>query len=152
MSKIAPCIWFATEAEEAANFYVSLLPNSRVVHVQKSPADNPGGKAGSVLVVYFELAGQGFMGLNGRHEARIHPLDLVHDRLQGSGRGRPAVGRAARRWRRDRRVRLAEGPLRRIVADHTDRPAEIAGRSRSRQGQTGDAGHDGDDQDRRLRP
>ncbi len=65
MSKIAPCIWFATEAEEAAEFYVSLLPNSRIVHVQKSPADSPGGKAGSVLVVYFELAGQGFMGLNG---------------------------------------------------------------------------------------
>ncbi|MDB5484936.1 MAG: 3-demethylubiquinone-9 3-methyltransferase [Tardiphaga sp.] len=65
MSKITPCLWFATEAEAAANFYVSLLPNSRVTHVQRSPMDNPSGKAGSVLVVNFELAGQSYMALNG---------------------------------------------------------------------------------------
>ena len=65
MSKISPCLWFATEAEEAANFYVSLLPDSRIKHVQRSPMDNPSGKAGSVLVVSFELAGQTYMALNG---------------------------------------------------------------------------------------
>ena len=65
MSKITPCLWFATQAEEAARFYVSLLPDSRVTHVQKSPTDYPGGKAGAVLVVEFTLAGQTYMALNG---------------------------------------------------------------------------------------
>jgi predicted 3-demethylubiquinone-9 3-methyltransferase (glyoxalase superfamily) len=65
MSKISPCLWFAGEAEEAANFYVSLLPDSRIEKVQKNTVDGPGGKAGSVLVVEFTLAGQRFMALNG---------------------------------------------------------------------------------------
>lgn len=65
MSKIAPCLWFKREAEEAARYYVSLLPDSRVDHVQRSPADNPSCKAGDVLVVGFTLAGQEFMALNG---------------------------------------------------------------------------------------
>jgi len=65
MSKISPCLWFGGEAEEAAKFYVSLLPDSRIDHVQRSPADNPGGKAGTVLVVSFTLAGQKYMALNG---------------------------------------------------------------------------------------
>jgi predicted 3-demethylubiquinone-9 3-methyltransferase (glyoxalase superfamily) len=65
MSKIAPCLWFADEAEEAAKFYVSLLPDSRIDKVQKSPSDYPGGKAGNVLVVLFTLAGQEYMALNG---------------------------------------------------------------------------------------
>ena len=65
MSKISPCLWFDGEAEEAANFYVSLLPGSRVEKVQKNTIDSPAGKAGSVLVVEFTLAGQRFMALNG---------------------------------------------------------------------------------------
>lgn len=65
MNKITPCLWFKDEAEAAANYYVSLLPNSRIVDAQISPLDYPGGKAGSVLVVYFEVAGQSFMALNG---------------------------------------------------------------------------------------
>jgi predicted 3-demethylubiquinone-9 3-methyltransferase (glyoxalase superfamily) len=65
MSKISPCLWFDGEAEEAANFYVSLRPDSRIEKVQKNPIDSPAGKAGSVLVVEFTLAGQRFMALNG---------------------------------------------------------------------------------------
>lgn len=65
MSKISPCLWFDGEAEEAAKFYVSLLPNSRIETVQKSPADSPAGKAGTVLVVEFTLAGQSFIAVNG---------------------------------------------------------------------------------------
>ena len=41
MSKIPPCLWFNREAEEAAKFYVSLLPDSRTDRVQRSPVDNP---------------------------------------------------------------------------------------------------------------
>ena len=73
MSKIAPCLWFDGEAEQAANFYVSLLPDSRINHVQRNPVDSPAGKAGTVLVVEFTLAGQRFMALNGGK-----PFDFTH--------------------------------------------------------------------------
>jgi predicted 3-demethylubiquinone-9 3-methyltransferase (glyoxalase superfamily) len=65
MSKISPCLFFESEAEEAANFYVSLLPDSRIDKILRNPIDGPAGKAGSVLVVEFTLAGQGYMALNG---------------------------------------------------------------------------------------
>ena len=65
MSKIAPCLWFDGEAEEAAEFYVSLLPNSRIDQVQRNVTDGPAGKTGTVLAVAFTLAGQRFLALNG---------------------------------------------------------------------------------------
>jgi predicted 3-demethylubiquinone-9 3-methyltransferase (glyoxalase superfamily) len=65
MSKISPCLWFDGDAEEAANFYVSLLPDSRIDRVQRNVIDGPSGKAGSVLIVFFTLAGQSFQALNG---------------------------------------------------------------------------------------
>jgi predicted 3-demethylubiquinone-9 3-methyltransferase (glyoxalase superfamily) len=65
MSKIVPCLWFDGQAEEAAKFYVSLLPDSRIDAVNHAPADYPSGKKGDVLTVEFTLAGQKFVGLNG---------------------------------------------------------------------------------------
>jgi predicted 3-demethylubiquinone-9 3-methyltransferase (glyoxalase superfamily) len=65
MSKISPCLWFNGEAEEAAKFYVSLLPDSRIEKIQRNVTDSLSGKAGTVLVVYFTVAGQRFMALNG---------------------------------------------------------------------------------------
>ena len=65
MSKISPCLWFDGEAEQAAKFYVSLLPDSRIETIQKNVIDCPAGKAGTVLVVYFTLAGQSYIALNG---------------------------------------------------------------------------------------
>jgi predicted 3-demethylubiquinone-9 3-methyltransferase (glyoxalase superfamily) len=65
MPKITPNLWFDGNAEEAANFYVSLLPDSRVETVSRSPADNPSTPAGAVLLVDFTLAGQRFTGING---------------------------------------------------------------------------------------
>jgi predicted 3-demethylubiquinone-9 3-methyltransferase (glyoxalase superfamily) len=65
MSKVSPCLWFNGEAEEAAKLYVSLLPDSKIETVQRNTVDSPAGKAGSVLVVEFTLAGQRFMALNG---------------------------------------------------------------------------------------
>jgi predicted 3-demethylubiquinone-9 3-methyltransferase (glyoxalase superfamily) len=63
-TKITPHLWFAEEAVEAANFYVSLFPDSRVDGVTPVPADTPSGPAGSVQVVEFTLAGQQFMAIN----------------------------------------------------------------------------------------
>ena len=65
MQNIVPCLWFNHDAEEAANFYVTLFPDSRVDRVVRSPADNPSMKAGGVLVVEFTLAGKPYIGLNG---------------------------------------------------------------------------------------
>ncbi len=65
MSKISPCLWFDGEAEEAAKFYVSLLPDSRIEKVQKNIIDSRAGKVGSVLLVEFTLAGQSYLALNG---------------------------------------------------------------------------------------
>jgi predicted 3-demethylubiquinone-9 3-methyltransferase (glyoxalase superfamily) len=63
--KITPCLWFDHNAEEAANFYVSLFPDSRIDNIVRSPADNPSMKEGGVLVVDFTLAGRKYTGLNG---------------------------------------------------------------------------------------
>ena len=63
--KIATCLWFDKNAEEAANFYAATFPDSKVLVVRKSPVDYPGGKAGDVLTVEFTVIGQQFMGLNG---------------------------------------------------------------------------------------
>lgn len=63
--RIATCLWFNKNAEEAANFYARTFPDSRVTAVHKSPSDYPSGKAGDVLTVEFSVLGQPFLGLNG---------------------------------------------------------------------------------------
>ena len=63
--KIIPCLWYDGTAEEAAAFYVSLLPDSRVDAVHKAPSDNPSTAEGAALVVEFTLAGRQYVGLNG---------------------------------------------------------------------------------------
>jgi predicted 3-demethylubiquinone-9 3-methyltransferase (glyoxalase superfamily) len=65
MSKITPCLWYDGAAEEAATFYTSLLPDSRIDHVMRAPAANPSTAEGQVLLVEFTLAGVKFTGLNG---------------------------------------------------------------------------------------
>lgn len=62
--KITTFLWFDTEAEEAARFYTSLFADSRIVAISRYPNAVPD-KAGSVMVVTFELAGQKFHALNG---------------------------------------------------------------------------------------
>ncbi|HLF16137.1 MAG TPA: VOC family protein [Candidatus Thermoplasmatota archaeon] len=65
LTMITPCLWFDGQAEEAARFYASLFPDSRVDKVVKAPADFPSGKKGDVLAVEFTLMGRSFSGLNG---------------------------------------------------------------------------------------
>lgn len=61
--KIVPHIWYATEAEEAARFYASIFPDSRVDRVTTLQAESPSGPPGSVAVVEFTLFGQSFMAI-----------------------------------------------------------------------------------------
>jgi predicted 3-demethylubiquinone-9 3-methyltransferase (glyoxalase superfamily) len=64
-SRIAPCLWFEGNAEQAAGFYTSIFPDSRIDYVQRSVIDYPGGKAGDVILVEFTLAGLRYQALNG---------------------------------------------------------------------------------------
>jgi predicted 3-demethylubiquinone-9 3-methyltransferase (glyoxalase superfamily) len=100
--KITPCLWFDTEAEEAANFYVSIFKDSRiksVSHYSKGGSEVHGKAPGSVMAVEFEIEGQKFVGLNGGPQFKfdeaisfqIHckdqaEIDYYWERLTAGGR------------------------------------------------------------------
>ncbi len=63
--KITPFLWFDGQAEAAARYYVSHLPDSRIDTIVRAPADHPGGRAGAVLTVEFTLCGHQYVALNG---------------------------------------------------------------------------------------
>lgn len=69
MHPVFPCLWFDTEGEEAATFYTSIVPNSRITRVTRYTAPTPSpNEVGSVLTVDFELDGQHLQALNGGPE------------------------------------------------------------------------------------
>ena len=66
--KLTPCLWFDTQAEEAANFYTSIFANSRIKQISRygnAGRDVHGKEPGSVMMVAFEIEGQTFTALNG---------------------------------------------------------------------------------------
>lgn len=65
IAKNTICIWFDTQAEEAARFYAATFPESAVTAIHHAPGDYPSGKAGNVLTVEFTVAGIPCLGLNG---------------------------------------------------------------------------------------
>jgi predicted 3-demethylubiquinone-9 3-methyltransferase (glyoxalase superfamily) len=72
LSKITPCLWFDGNAEDAAHFYTSIFPDSRIEKVHRAPADNPSTAYGEVLTVDFTIAGETFMALNGGPDFRFN--------------------------------------------------------------------------------
>ncbi|HEX9931446.1 MAG TPA: VOC family protein [Allosphingosinicella sp.] len=111
MQKIVPCLWYDGDAEEAAAFYVTLFPNSRIDNVVRSPADNPSMAKGGVLVVDFTLDGQKYTGLNGGPQFRfteavsfqVHcddqaEVDRLWDAIEGNGGKPSACGWISDRW------------------------------------------------------
>jgi predicted 3-demethylubiquinone-9 3-methyltransferase (glyoxalase superfamily) len=64
MQKITPCLWFDNQAEEAANFYISVFKTGKIGAISRYGETGPGPKGG-VLTIEFELAGQRYLGLNG---------------------------------------------------------------------------------------
>ena len=71
MTTITPCLWFDGTAEEAAQLYTSIFPDSRIDRVNRSAADNPSTKEGEVITVDFTLGGRPFIGLNGGPDFRF---------------------------------------------------------------------------------
>jgi predicted 3-demethylubiquinone-9 3-methyltransferase (glyoxalase superfamily) len=67
MPRITPNLWFDTEAKDAADFYVSIFPNSRITHVSHY-GESSRRPAGTVLTVDFELDGQPYTAINGGPE------------------------------------------------------------------------------------
>jgi 2-polyprenyl-6-hydroxyphenyl methylase/3-demethylubiquinone-9 3-methyltransferase len=63
--KIATCLWFDHNAEDAAGFYERTFPGSHIDAITRSPSDFPDGKEGDVLTVEFTIFGMPFLGLNG---------------------------------------------------------------------------------------
>ncbi|VXB01113.1 VOC family protein [Brevundimonas sp. G8] len=109
--KIVPCLWFDGDAEAATAFYVSLLPDSRVMAVNRSPVDTPSGPAGSVLTVQFVLAGHEYVALNGGPNFRFTEAvsfmvmtedqaetDRLWDALIADGGSENACGWLKDRW------------------------------------------------------
>lgn len=72
MQKIAPCLWFDGQAEEAARFYVSVFKNSSIGTISRYPEGLPM-PAGSVLTVEFILDGEEFLALNGGPQYKFTP-------------------------------------------------------------------------------
>jgi len=98
MQKITPFLWYDKEAEEAANFYVSLFKNSKINSISRYGDAGPGPK-GSVMIVNFELDGQQFTALNGGPHYKFTPaislfvncetqqeVDELWDKLSAGGR------------------------------------------------------------------
>jgi predicted 3-demethylubiquinone-9 3-methyltransferase (glyoxalase superfamily) len=76
--RITPFLWYATEAEEAARFYASIFPRSRVDRVTVMQSDSPSGPPGSVRVVEFTLFGQSFMAMSaGPHDPFNDAISLL---------------------------------------------------------------------------
>jgi predicted 3-demethylubiquinone-9 3-methyltransferase (glyoxalase superfamily) len=87
MQKITPFLWFASEAEAAAQFYISVFPNSKIRHIArygKEGKEIHGQEAGAVMTVDFELSGQRFTALNGGPVFKINEAIsfVVHCEMQ----------------------------------------------------------------------
>jgi len=78
MQKITPFLWYSNQAEEAARFYVSVFPDSRIERVSTMQSDTPSGPPGSVKVVDFVLFGQRFAAMSaGGNEPFNHAASFV---------------------------------------------------------------------------
>ena len=83
MREIGSCLWFDGQAEEAAEYYVSLFPNSEILNVSRFPEGAPGA-AGAVMTVDFLLNGRPFTALNGGPEYQFSPAIslMIHCQTQ----------------------------------------------------------------------
>jgi predicted 3-demethylubiquinone-9 3-methyltransferase (glyoxalase superfamily) len=78
MAKITPFLWYAKAAEEAAAFYASVFPDSRVLRITAMQSESPSGPPGSVKIVEFELFGQPFTAMTaGPLDPFNHAISLV---------------------------------------------------------------------------
>jgi predicted 3-demethylubiquinone-9 3-methyltransferase (glyoxalase superfamily) len=139
IQKITPNLWFDTQAEEAANFYVSIFPNSRIVSIGYYNDAVPS-RAGQVVTVEFELEGQRFTAINGGPEFTFteavslmvncetqDEIDYYWEKLQSDGGQDGPCG-----WLKDRyglSWQVAPAGIDRLYADATSAGAARAMRA-----------------------
>ena len=153
--KIAPCLWFDSQAEEAAKFYCGVFTNSRIVkvsHYTKAGQEVHGRPPGSVLTVAFELDGRPFTALNGGPVFQFSEAISFQVMCDTQEEARLLLGETRRRRRQESSpVRLAQGQVRPFVAGHTDRSARDVDRPGYREGRAGDERDDADEEARHRR-
>ena len=145
-----PCLWFDTQGEDAARFYCSVFPNSRILNVTHYGPDTPRPE-GTVMTVDFELDGQKFVALNGGPEFTFsEAISFMIDCKDQDEVDRywTALGEGGEHGP----VRLAQGPVRSLVAGHSGPDERAAGRPGSGAGEPGHAGDAEDGQAHRRRP
>ena len=130
-------LWFDNQAEEAANFYVSVFKNSKVKQITHYAGEEFPEKKGQVMTVSFELDGQEFTALNGGR-FQVHRSRLVRDQLRHAGGDRLLLGET-HRWRREGSgMRMGRGQVRTLLASDTGKVFRRMGEGSGRAA-TGDA-------------
>ena len=118
MAKNTICVWYDKDAEAAARFYAETFPDSAVGAIHRAPGDYPSGKKGDVLTVEFKVAGVSCIGLNGGPAFKHNEAFSFQIATDDQVRDRPLLERHRRQWRPGERVRLVQGQVGRIVANH----------------------------------
>ena len=116
-NKVAPCLWFDTQAEDAAKHYTTIFENSRIVHVSHYGSAGPR-PAGMVMVVHFDNRRSGLHRPERWPRVHLRRGDLVPGELRLTGRDRHVLDQVVR-GRRGRTVWMGEGQVRRVVADRS---------------------------------
>ncbi len=140
MPTITPFLWFDSQAEEAMNFYSSIFKRSKVVSVSRAQ--------GKVMAVQFELEGQPVMALNGGPHFTFNESFSLFVGCETQQEMDEVLVEAHGGRRRSRPLRLAEGQVRLVLADRSDRAQPNARRQRPRESRSG---HERDDADEQTR-
>ena len=147
-SKNTICLWYDGAAEEAARFYARTFPDSEVLAVHTAPGDYPSGKQGDVLTVEFTVLGIPCLGLNGgpafKHSEAFSFQVATDDQAETDRLWNAIVDTR----RAGQRVRMVQGQVGPVVADHPMRADRGDHRSRSCGGPACLRSDDADDEDR----
>lgn len=150
MPKIIPNLWFDTQGKDAAEFYCSVFPNSKIKNVTYYNEAGPR-PAGTVLTVEFELDGQEYIAINGGPEFTFSEAISLMISCRRPGRDRLLLGQALRR-RRGGPLWLAEGQVRPVLAGGARRHGGDAERPGSGARGPCHEGHVRHEEDRHRRP
>ena len=150
MAKNTICLWYDKDAEAAARFYAETFPDSAVGAVHRAPSDYPSGKAGDVLTVEFTVAGVPCLGLNGGPAFKHNEAFSFQIATDDQAGDRPLLERHRRQWRPGKCVRLVQGQMGRLLADHAAR-ADRGDGGRRRRSKARVRRDDGHEEDRRRR-
>jgi predicted 3-demethylubiquinone-9 3-methyltransferase (glyoxalase superfamily) len=125
------CLWYDKDAEEAARFYAKTFPDSSVGEIMRAPGDNPSGKQGDVLVINFTVLGIPCMGLNGGPQFKHSEAFSFQVATETQAETDRYWERHRQQRRPGKRLRLVQGQMGRVLADHAGDADESGHRSRS---------------------